>query len=66
MCLQDKSVLRNGGGKEGASADRPVCRHPQCTAWVTEGTSGDVREAISHSINRMETKWKRLKLTLRD
>lgn len=27
-----------------------------------EGTSGDTQEAISHSIDRMETKMKRLKV----
>lgn len=53
----------NGRGKDGAHWDGPACRHLQCRAWVREGTSGDVWEAIRHSRNRMETKWERLKLT---
>ena len=59
-CLKDESILCNEGAKEGAGWAGPVCSHLPCTAWVAEGTSGGVREETSHSLNRMETKWKRL------
>lgn len=51
-----------GKGQPGS----PVYGHLPCAAGATEGTSGDAPEAVGHTRNRMETKWKRLTLMSRD